>query len=110
MWTKEDLDVFFKAFTYGVFSAGGDGDGELACQNHYDTHQEYYKDVADAFGDYEIEYHDGTKHKMKEIYTRRDSYEDGYVLFTDGLNENFVISKYYNRKSKGRIDDIFMVI
>ncbi len=110
MYSKKQLDAFFNAFLYGVHASGGDGDGELSCQNHYDTNTDYYKEVADAFGEYEQEYYDGRRVKIKDSYTRFDEFDKGYVIFTDMSNENFIISKYTEGKTKGRYDDIFMVI
>lgn len=116
MWSKEDLDVYFKAFTLGVFSSGGDGDGTLAVKKHYDKNDYYYKEVADAFGEYKLPRYgwpDKSDIKwvvIKDIYKRHDHYDKNYVLFTDESNENFVICQYEEGMAFSKFDDIFMVI
>lgn len=80
------LNLFFETLLRGTWSAGGDGLGLFICR--YDD----YKEVANLFKEYEVIFADNSKGKVKDIYQVHEENDKGLILFTDGSNENIIIS------------------
>ena len=84
---KEHFDKIFHQLEYGLGFAGGDGDVALYLRWHD------YKEVAELYKHFEIEYTDKTKHKMTEIYEVREVPEEEKVVF-ERMNESVTIGRY----------------
>ena len=85
---KEDFTKIFDQLMRGLDFAGGDGDVALFLRWHD------YKEVAELFKGYEIEYTDKTKHKITEIYEGLSEDIDNKRIIFYRMNESITIGEY----------------
>ena len=89
--TKERFEPIFYQLWKGMLSAGGDGDSALFLRYHD------YKEVAELFKEYEVEYHDKSRHKMKEFFSIS---EDGKSFIFHEHQESITIGEFDIAKFK----------